>query len=61
MLDKGIMRNSSCLWDSIHPFGYLCKDVYVVHLVLEVVFVYELLRDHGYMDHYVLFYIHAII
>ena len=61
MLDKVIMCDSSCLWESIHPLGYLCKDVYVVHLVLEIVFIYELLWDHGYLYHYILFSIHAII
>ena len=61
MLDKGIMYDYYCLWESIHYFGYSRGYVSVVHLVLEIVFIYEFLCYHGYMDYYILFSIHAII
>ena len=32
-----------------------------MHLVLEIVFIYELLWDHGYMYHYIICSIHVVI
>ena len=60
MLDKGIMCDFYCLWDSINSLGCSLKDVSVVHLVLEIVYNYEFLWYHVHLDHYILHFIHAI-
>ena len=60
MLYKGIIFNSSCLWDSILSLDYLRKDVSVVHIVLDIECNYESLWDHGYLDYYILCSIHSI-
>ena len=45
----------------MHPPSYLCEDVYIVYLLLEVVFIYKLLWDHVYMYHYLFCSIHMIV
>ena len=61
VLDKGIMCYSSCLWDSTHPLSYKYKDVSIVYLVIEIVFIYELKWGHGYLYHYIFCSIHTVI
>ena len=54
------MCNLYCLWESMHPLSYPCEYVTIVHLVIEVVFVYELLLYHVYMYYYIYCSIHLI-
>ena len=63
MLYKGIICNVSFLflWYSIHALGYSRKDVSVMHLVLDIVCNHKFQWDHVYMDHCILFSIHANI
>ena len=53
VLYKGIVCDSSCLWESIHSIGYSCEHVSGVNLVLDIVCNYEFLWDHGYLYHYI--------
>ena len=60
-LYKVIMCDPSCLWYSIHALVYLRKDLSVMRLVLDILCNNEFRWDHGYMDHYIFYSIHAII
>ena len=55
------MCYSFCLWESIHPLGYTYEDVSIVHLVFEILFIYELKWVHGYLYHYIFCSINTII
>ena len=61
LLEKGIICDSSILWESIYYLGYSRKYVSVVHLVLEILFNYEFLLYHVYLDNYILYSTNEII
>ena len=60
-MDKLTMCDSPRLWESIHTICHPYKDVSVVNIVLEILFISELLWDHGYLYHDALFSIHVNI